>query len=813
MKTFHILLAENRNPFFRVAIRPNAAPAEEFAAEELRRHLLDMAGVGPQLRNREKSRSTSDVSRIFVNDATAAEATGIDVAGLKLAPEAYHLRTCGKDVHILGGGPRGVLYGAYDLLETLGCRWFTPEISRIPRPGRIELPPLRRTEKPCFEFRDMFAWECSDPLWWARNRMNGWYTPVPEYMGGHVNYGLFVHTFDRLVPPEEFFDSHPEYFSEVEGVRRRNGSQLCLSNPEVLRILTDRLLKRMRENPRDRIWSVSQNDWTGYCECPKCKAVADEEGSQAGPILRFVNAVATETVKEFPENLIDTLAYWYSLDAPRKAVPHPNVRVRLCSIRCCQVHGYGTCDHKESARFMKALKGWSRITKQMYIWHYATNFANYPLPMPDYDELHANINLYRKKGVYGVFIQGMGEEGGGAETMALRGYVVSRLLWNPDRPVWPIIDEFLPAYYGRAANSVRGYLDAFHTRLRKDNSLHYTLYDPPTHPLFDESTLRKAESSLMKGEKLVKDKERLRVRLLLHGISYARLGRVSGRFSIRNGKYHGGATQKDRALLESMIEDWRTAGIQRIREGAAFDTTAGILRNRIGIHKVEWLSGGDNSIAVVPALGGRIIEWNAHGRQWISPADPDNAWNPYPMNEGFLDYVIQGQYGFHGWSEEFKCERRGNTIILRAEILGSLELLRKLSFQNCELRVNTQLTNRGTAPASCSLGPSLHLFVPGDFILSFKTEESSQSLDGKKMPDGFANPIILEGDKLPLGSWQVETDGFIVRHGFTGRIERAIPGRIKDKGIVALDLRTPSTDIGPNASLNFEQNITIESKR
>ena len=61
--------------------------------------------------------------------------------------------------------------------------------------------------------------------------------------------------------------------------------------------------------------------------------------------------------------------------------------------------------------------------------------------MPDFDELHGNINLYRKNGVRGLFIQGMGEPGGGAESMALRGYVVSKLLWQPDQPVWPLVDE------------------------------------------------------------------------------------------------------------------------------------------------------------------------------------------------------------------------------------------------------------------------------------------------------------------------------------------------------------------------------------
>jgi hypothetical protein len=288
-----------------------------------------MAGTSPCLRNRAESRGPGSAPAIYVNDRAAAKRAGLDVDALALGPESFHLRTVGRDLHILGGGPRGVLYGVYELLETLGCRWFAPEVERIPRRRRIDLPPTRQTGGPAFEFRDMWVWDGSDPVWWTRNRMNGWYTPVPGYIGGHIDYGLFVHTFYTLLPPERFFGRHPEYFSLVNGARRRDRAQLCLTNPQVLDLVVRRLREVVREKPKARIFSVSQNDCAGYCECPRCAAVAQEEGSQSGPILRFVNAVAERTSRRHPDLLIDTLAYWYSLDASRRAVPHPNVRVRL----------------------------------------------------------------------------------------------------------------------------------------------------------------------------------------------------------------------------------------------------------------------------------------------------------------------------------------------------------------------------------------------------------------------------------------------------------------------------------------------------
>jgi len=63
-----------------------------------------------------------------------------------------------------------------------------------------------------------------------------------------------VHTFYPLMPPAEFFDTHPEYYSLIEGKRIHEHAQLCLTNPDVLEIIAERLLQKMRENPSNLIY-------------------------------------------------------------------------------------------------------------------------------------------------------------------------------------------------------------------------------------------------------------------------------------------------------------------------------------------------------------------------------------------------------------------------------------------------------------------------------------------------------------------------------------------------------------------------------
>src|SRR4030042_996518 len=93
-------------------------------------------------------------------------------------------------------------------------------------------------------------------------------------------------------------------------------TQLCLSNPDVLKIITERIRKKMRENPEYLIYDVSQNDGAEPCQCDKCQAIVKKEGSESGIMIWFVNQVAEAIEEEFPDKFIGTLAYRYQRTAP-----------------------------------------------------------------------------------------------------------------------------------------------------------------------------------------------------------------------------------------------------------------------------------------------------------------------------------------------------------------------------------------------------------------------------------------------------------------------------------------------------------------
>ena len=207
------------------------------------------------------------------------------------------------------------------------------------------------------------------------------------------------------MPPEKYFDEHPEYFSLVQGRRRKDQSQLCCTNPDVIRICTEAIREAMRQQPQATVFSVSQNDWDNHCECPNCQELARAEGSQMAPVLQLVNRVAEAVEKEFPDKIVETLAYQWTRRPPKTMRPRPNVVIRLCSIECCFSHPLATCDGKANKAFRADLEAWAKVAPRLWVWDYATDFRHYLLPFPNQRVRGPNVRFYVAHNVKGIFEQ------------------------------------------------------------------------------------------------------------------------------------------------------------------------------------------------------------------------------------------------------------------------------------------------------------------------------------------------------------------------------------------------------------------------
>ena len=499
-RTEHVLF-ENGQTAYQIVVGVEASEGEKWAARELAHWIREVSGATVAIQTEDAALEGGKVIVVGWN-RRAGELLGPDVQPPRSDDESFCYRSIGPAVVIWGGSQRGTLYGVMSFLEReLGVRFYTPGVTVAPKKTRHTFASLSHSERPGIRVRNDFYYEAFDPTWAARNRINGAMSHRDQ--PGGVECYWSVHTFYPLMPPEEFFADHPEYYSLLDGVRTAERGQLCLSNPDVLRIITDRIRRKMRELPEYLIYDVSQNDWSNPCECRECQAVVDREGSQSGPVIQFVNQVADAVKAEFPDKFIGTLAYQYTRKPPRTLKPRENVVVRFCSIECCFAHDFVSCP--ENREFVEDMNGWAAISPHIYIWDYVVNFSHYLMPYPNFRVLQPNIQFFRDHRAIGIMEQAAYQSRGG-EFAELRAYVIAKLLWNPEADVEAVIDDFMHGYYGRAGQFVRAYFELLHNRLTPDTHIHLGLQHDDK--LFSDEFVQQAEALFDQAE-VVADTEEI----------------------------------------------------------------------------------------------------------------------------------------------------------------------------------------------------------------------------------------------------------------------------------------------------------------
>jgi hypothetical protein len=418
---------------YQIIVPDQANPVEQLAAERLQHHLSEMSPQKLVLKNEGEYRGGP---AFFIGQTQYAKTQRTNFKQSKDDGFAYH--PSGENLVIAGGTGKGVLYGIYGLLELWGFRMYTSTSIHVPSAGSISIPKNELDAVPVVDYRTTSYRDTRDPEYTDWHRLSS-----------RDNWGLFVHSFNELVSPDQYGKTHPEYYSLISG-NRLPGTQLCLSNRDLLAVLIASLKEKMAAKPSATYWSVSQNDNDQYCRCEPCTQLnAKYGGVPSGSILYFVNNVA----KAFPDKIISTLAYWYSRTPPQNMRAEPNVNIMLCNIESQRQGPVFQTDPK----FSDDLIAWGKLSGNILIWDYNIQFANLVSPFPNLHTLKPNIKFYTDHRVNMLFMQANSQAGG--EMAGLRAYLICKLMWDPNANDSAIMDDYLNGYYGQAGPYIREYID------------------------------------------------------------------------------------------------------------------------------------------------------------------------------------------------------------------------------------------------------------------------------------------------------------------------------------------------------------------
>lgn len=428
--------------------------------------------------------------------------------------DGFEVSTRNHMLTIRSGGGTGFINGVVHILEQyMGVNYYAYKAFTHPHRQSISLPLLHATQTPAFRFRQTFSYGNEDPVykkWFALEQANELF----------VN-DLWVHTFDRILPSAKYGKTHPEYYSFINGKRQPgNHSQWCLTNPEVFEVAVHNIDSIFKAHPDMKMISVSQNDGNNTnCRCDACKAVDEYEGSPSGNLIRFVNKLA----ERFPDKEFSTLAYLYSMHPPKHVKPLPNVNIMLCSID--SKREVPLTDNASGQDFMKALRGWSEISNNIFVWDYGINFDNMVAPFPNFHVLQKNIQLFKQYNATMVFEQVNGARG--TDFSEMRAYMLGKLIWNPYLDADSLMKTFLNGYYGEAGQYLYQYHKVMQGALLAGNTPLW-IYDSPVshrHGMLNAHLMKTYQELFDQAEEAVKynDTYLKRVRMSRLPIMYAEL--------------------------------------------------------------------------------------------------------------------------------------------------------------------------------------------------------------------------------------------------------------------------------------------------
>jgi len=349
----------------------------------------------------------------------------------------YILRTTKKNILCIGASEWAASHAVYDLLERIGCRWYFPgekwEIIPEKKTISVRVDVEERPDYFMFILQAADAWNRGD--WNRRNRNH-----ASPYIFNHHNLQNIAIAFRQ----KGILKEHPEYNAynpkAEKGKEREPSYWLCLSNPELRKLVCDHALEFFRKNPdRDSI-SLEPMDGDGWCRCEEC-----QKYSPTDLLVTLCNEVAETLEKEFPEKYIGILSY------NKHSFP-PTIRVHK-NVYVLPTTAFNYSGNTIEQQFEKWLEKMDNPYIGMYdywnvpIWHCGRLGAkggriSYMCDI---------FPRYHKIGLRAIQTEAIG----GWAQNGLGYYIANKLAWNIDTDVDKVISDFLENAFEQAAEPMK----------------------------------------------------------------------------------------------------------------------------------------------------------------------------------------------------------------------------------------------------------------------------------------------------------------------------------------------------------------------
>ena len=377
----------------------------------------------------------------------------------KFGNDAFIIKLIENNIYIIGKNQRSLLYGIYTFLErNLEYKFLTKNFEVIPLNSFVKKEDIDFQLEARFEYREIFINELEDNEFALKLGLNGAFGHKSEksntnFINIHNNYTPY-----ELIPLK-YEQLYPEYFCD---------GQLDFALDDVQNFANNSFQEKIKDlkkqhNEKD-IYYISHEDRLSFCQSSNSSRLIDKYNSTSAPFLDYANHIA----KMNPEQNIFVEAYQWSRKAPSN---FPNLEKNLNIIYSDIEADFSSPLNSDiNKELFDDLLSWNKYKKDIYVWHYTTNFSGYFQPFPNVNTTAQDIKTFAKNSqIKGVFLQGAYETSF-SELSNLRAWVFSKLLWDPSLDEERLIKEFSYYYYGDAYKNILDYFKLLDESVKNTNS-------------------------------------------------------------------------------------------------------------------------------------------------------------------------------------------------------------------------------------------------------------------------------------------------------------------------------------------------------
>ncbi|MHC4871249.1 MAG: DUF4838 domain-containing protein [Planctomycetota bacterium] len=393
----------------------------------------------------------------------AAEAWRKKNGNMWSSPYMSYFKGYHKELDLWLADKHGSLNGVNDFLRSLGVRWYMPGDfgEYLPKITSIAIPQnVNKTVKPDWDERYIMFY------------FNAPFMASPDEFKWQLRLGFSLdtkvysgHGSDRLVKYNDYVKkNHPEFYALYGG--KRAHEKPCYSSKGLFNSALGFASLMYDKYDKDVVSFMPVDGYTSHCHCKLCVGKDTPErgfaGSMSDHVWKFMNDLAKETSKKYPDKKILNYAYNCYRVPPLKIDKfHPNLQVGVCHHR----NEFNNPDRKKyyqnlTDEFIK-----KSATKRIRLWEYYQSGDSIPKYYP---RLISEDIKHLKGHVYSEMIESRranpkhlkkGQPDPCLATNHVNVWVTTRLWWDPDKDVNKMLEEYYKNFYGPVAKEMKAFIE------------------------------------------------------------------------------------------------------------------------------------------------------------------------------------------------------------------------------------------------------------------------------------------------------------------------------------------------------------------